>query len=113
MNNRTITLAISTVVTALLAGAVGGVLMAHRERISALENEVQQLRWATDLNEAKVDHLIEGTELSRKLKEPVGDDLIKVVNVTMADTVLMELRDTINHYLKSRGDRVGDNLSCQ
>lgn len=103
MNYRIIALVISALVTALLAGAVGGMLAVHRERISALEQEVQQLKWANDLNEAKVDHLLEGTELSRKLKEPAGDDPIKVVNVTVTDTVLMELRDAINHYLKSRG----------
>ena len=103
MNYRIIALATSVVVTALLAGAVGGMLTAHRERISVLEQEVQHIRWATDLNEAKVDHLLEGTELSRKLKEPAVDDPIRVVNITVTDTALMELRDAINHYLKSRG----------
>ena len=75
----------------------------HFWRVSAMEQELLEVSATAALNEAKLDHLLEGTELSRKLREPTGDDPIKVVNVTVADTVLVELRDAINHYLKSRG----------
>ena len=75
----------------------------HFWRVSAMEQELLEVSATAALNEAKLDHLLEGTELSRKLREQTGDDPIKVVNVTMADTALVELRDAINHYLKSRG----------
>jgi hypothetical protein len=95
MNNRTITL------IALLAAVVGGMLATHRKRISSLEQEVQQLKWATDLNEAKVDHLLEGTELAKRLTE--SEDSIRVANVTLMDKVVIELREALDHYLSSRG----------
>lgn len=101
MNNRIIALATSVLVTALLARAVGGMLTAHRERISTLENEVQQLKWATDLNEAKVDHLLEGTESAKRLTESEGP--IRVANVTLMDNVVIELREVLDRYLSSRG----------
>jgi hypothetical protein len=75
----------------------------HFRRVSVLEQDLLEVSATAALNEAKLDHLLEGTELSRQLKEPVGDDPIKVVNIALADTALMELRDAINHYLKSRG----------
>lgn len=95
MNNRTITL------IALLAAVVGGMLATHRKRISSLEQEVQQLKWATDLNEAKVDHLLEGTELAKRLTESEGP--IRVANVTLMDNVMIELREVLDRYLSSRG----------
>lgn len=70
--------------------------------ISELEQELREVAATAALNEAKIDHLLEGTELSRKLKEPTGEEPVKVVNITLTDTVLMELRDAINHYLKVR-----------
>jgi len=89
----------ASVITVLAMGNIGD----HFRRISAMEQALLEVSATAALNEAKIDHLLEGTELSRQLKEPVGDDPIKVVNVTMADTALVELRDAINHYLKSRG----------
>ena len=44
MKYRIIALVIDTVFIALLAGVVGGMFAAHRERISSLEQEVQQLK---------------------------------------------------------------------
>ena len=75
----------------------------HFWRVSALEQDLLEVSATAALNEAKIDRLLEGTELSRELKESAGDDPIKVVDVTMADTALVELRDAINNYLKSRG----------
>lgn len=88
---------------AALTGVAVDRTVEHFRRVSALEQDLLEVSATAALNEAKLDHLLEGTELSRKLKEPAGDDPIKVVNVTMADTALVELRDAINHYLKSRG----------
>lgn len=101
MNNHILTLIISFSAIALLAGVVGGIFAAHRERISALEQEVQHIRWATDLNEAKVDHLLEGTELAKRLTESEGP--IRVANVTLMDNVMVELREALDRYLSSRG----------
>ena len=101
MKYRIIALVIDTVFIALLAGVVGGMFAAHRERISSLEQEVQQLKWAADLNEAKVDHLLEGTELAKRLTESEGP--IRVANVTLMDNVVIELREVLDRYLSSRG----------
>lgn len=101
MKYRIIALVIDTVFIAILAGVVGGMLAAHRKRISSLEQEVQQLKWATDLNEAKVDHLLEGTELAKRLTESEGP--IRVANVTLMDNVVIELREVLDRYLSSRG----------
>lgn len=101
MKYRIIALVIDTVFIAILAGVVGGMLAAHRERISSLEQEVQQLKWATDLNEAKLDHLLEGTELAKRLTESEGP--IRVANVTLMDNVVIELREVLDRYLSSRG----------
>ena len=101
MNNHILTLIISFSVIALLAWTAGGIFAAHRERISALEQEVQQIRWATDLNEAKMDHLLEGTELAKRLTESEGP--IRVANVTLMDNVMVELREALDRYLSSRG----------
>jgi hypothetical protein len=101
MKYRIIALVIDTVFIAILAGVVGGILAAHRERISSLEKEVQQLKWATDLNEAKLDHLLEGTELAKRLTESEGP--IRVANVTLMDNVVIELREVLDRYLSSRG----------
>ena len=101
MKYRIIALVIDTVFIALLAGVVGGMFAAHRERISSLEQEVQQLKWATDLNESKVDHLLEGTELAKRLTESEGP--IRVANVTLMDNVMVELREVLDRYLSSRG----------